>query len=169
MKAKKILCVVMTMAMALAVTITATGCGSSAKEETTTTETTSDVSTDAANPTNIYENMAGEYQDEVSQRATATLTADMDSDNVQITIKWAEDSEDTEEWEMTATMKDDKLVYDDCICTDIEYDENGDVTNEETEYTNGSGYFEFGDDGQLLWTGAKDDDCRSCSFVLNQE
>ena len=168
MKIKKLLIVVLTLAMALAFTLVFTGCGSSDEEAVAPTEQATEENTEHANPTNIYASMAGDYQDEVSQRATATLVADLESDNVQITVMWAEDADDAEKWEMTGVMDGEKLVYTDCKNTEIEYDAAGNVVNEDIDYTNGSGYFEFGSDGALLWTGAEDDDCRACSFVMVQ-
>ena len=57
-------------------------------------------------------------------------------------------------------------IRDSCKCTETLYDEEGNVTEEKTVYTDGEGYFRLTDDGVLKWTGASDEDCRSAEFVM---
>ncbi len=104
----------------------------------------------------IYEELAGAYQDRVSQRATATVTA-MDG-FVYIDVTWGNSADETMEWTMTATLAEDGLlVYNDEKCETFK----GETAT--VNYENAEGFFAPGKDG-LYWTGAATESCQSCIF-----
>lgn len=113
-----------------------------------------------------YSAIAGDYQDRVSQRASLTINGNDAGDAAAITVYWSSSNEMTTRWDMTGTMEENTLSYSDCKCTEILYDEEGNVAEEKTVYTDGEGYFRLTDDGVLKWTGAADEDCRSAEFVM---
>ena len=113
-----------------------------------------------------YSAIAGDYQDRVSQRASLTIKGNDAGDAAAITVYWSSSNEMTTRWEMTGTMEENTLSYSDCKCKETLYDEEGNVTEEKTVYTDGEGYFRLTDDGVLKWTGASDEDCRSAEFVM---
>lgn len=110
-----------------------------------------------------YAGMEGEYQDSVSQKATATVTAS-GSNGAVIKVSWANSAFEATEWTMTAKLYEDGLLsYDDCTCIKTTYADDG-TPSEEVEYTGGEGFFTPQDDGSLLWNGAADEQCASCVF-----
>ncbi|MGN0702537.1 MAG: hypothetical protein ACI4KL_05080 [Lentihominibacter sp.] len=113
-----------------------------------------------------YSEIAGDYQDRVSQRATLTINGNDAGDAAAVTVYWSSSNEMTTRWDMTVTMEDNTLSYSDCKCTETLYDEEGNITKEKTVYTDGEGYLELTEDGVLKWTGASDEDCRSAEFVM---
>ena len=170
MNRKKILALIMTAVMAVGMSFAVTGCGENESQD----EEQVTVEEDAAEPEDTSEvaatvdeivNLAGEYQDEVSQRATATVIADTESQSLGINIMWSSSAWETTMWTMNATKEGDKLVYNDCTRTELVFsDENADP-EETVVYTDKSGSFEISDDGKLLWTGAADPECTECVFV----
>ena len=179
MNKNKILALIMAVVMAFGMAVVVTGCGDesqndeqAAVEEETEPEDTSQV---AASVDEIVA-LAGEYQDEVSQRASATVIADTESQNLSITVMWGSSAWESTMWTMTATKEGNKLVYSDCKRTEMIYsddtdeegtgnDEVGGGAEETVVYENGEGSFEISDDGKLLWTGASDSECQGCVFV----
>ena len=124
--------------------------------------------------------MAGEYQDEVSQRAMATVIANAEAQCVNITVIWGGSATEAAEWTMSAKKEGNKLVYSDCVYKNLIYsdetdqegtgaDETGGGAEETVIYENGTGSFEISDDGKLLWTGAEDEQCQECVFVKMTE
>lgn len=107
-----------------------------------------------------YPDFAGEYIDSYSERASMVI--ENFGYQLGITITWAESAYKTNEWEMTASLKDGKLVYTDCCMIEEDYT-NEDDPEFEVAYMNGSGYFEV-DGGKLKWTGAQDYGCADCVF-----
>lgn len=106
-----------------------------------------------------YENLPGEYQDSVSMRASMAVTECDEKEGLDVIVMWSNEGDQTTTWEMHVTMDNDaRLAYTDCVCTDV----GGECVS--VIYENGTGYFEMGDDGQLLWTGAQDESCRECVF-----
>ncbi|MBR5115126.1 MAG: hypothetical protein IK101_07535 [Oscillospiraceae bacterium] len=110
-----------------------------------------------------YESLAGDYQDEYSQRAHMSGEA-LGSDGVRFTVHWAGSAFENYEWVMTCRLYEDGLLsYDDCVRTYNKTDSEGKTTSE-VESTDGSGFFTPTEDGKLLWDGAEDDYCRECIF-----
>ncbi len=171
----------MTVVMAFGMTMIVTACGEteSQEEEQVTVEEDAaepEETTEAAATVDEIVGLAGEYQDEVSQRATATVIADTESQVLNITVMWGSSAWETTMWTMNATKEDNKLVYSDCKRTEMIYsddtdeegtgeDEVGGGAEETVVYENGSGSFEISDDGKLLWTGASDPECTECVFA----
>ena len=110
-----------------------------------------------------YESLAGDYQDEYSQRAHMAGEA-LGSDGVRFTVHWAGSAFENYEWVMTCRLYEDGLLsYDDCVQTLYKTDTQG-KTSSEVQSTGGSGFFTPTEDGKLLWDGAEDDYCRECIF-----
>lgn len=112
-----------------------------------------------------YKSLEGEYADETSKRATASVES-KGKDGVEIEISWSNSASETVEWEMTAFLgeTDGLLSYNDCVKKVETYDENGNET-EKIEYENGEGFF-TPQDGKLLWNGAADENCTGCVFTF---
>ncbi|MGX8774603.1 MAG: hypothetical protein ACSW8G_06060 [Bacillota bacterium] len=181
MNRKKILALIMTAVLAIGMAVVITACGDEAQdaEQAVAGE---ESETPAEDAESVAENvdeivaLAGEYQDEVSQRATATVITNTESQNLNITVMWGSSAWETTMWTMTATKEGNKLVYSDCKRTEMIFsddtdsegtgnDEIGGGAEETVVYENGSGSFEVSTDGKLLWTGAADPECQECVFV----
>jgi len=195
MRMKKTLALLLTLVMAVGMTFVMTGCGEEtatdsqdeqqgavseeqASPEAETTEPTEET-TQAAEAADAGADLGGEYTDEWSQRASATVVEDPESGNVSITVNWSGSATESAVWTMNAHKEGNKLVYSDCTKKTIFYsedmDEEGDGdedgmgggAQETVEYEGGSGSFEIAD-GKLLWNGADEPDCASCVFVKAQ-
>lgn len=101
----------------------------------------------------------GEYEDTYSMRANMTCSAK--GDKLFIEIMWASSAEETTQWQMSATLKDNCLVYDDCIKTIISTADG--MAKSIVEYDNVSGSFTIKDDN-LYWTGAHELENARCVF-----
>lgn len=167
MKARKLSAVLIVLLLTFALVIT--GCGSKNSGNDEKSETKAEASTSADVQAGIYEELAGEYQDETSQRATAVLIADPETGCAHITVVWGSAANEELRWEMTAEKSDNRLVYSDCRCTQTDYDEGGKDGVEKVIYEDGEGSFVIDDSGRLLWTGAADEDCKDCVFVLSED
>ena len=186
MNTKKILALIMSLVMAVGMTLVFTACGEEESqggdvtveesEDTATGETQAATDETQAAAVEEYIALAGEYQDEVSQRASATVIANTESQNVNITVMWSGSATTAAMWTMNATKEGNKLVYSDCTYSELVYsdetdeegtgaEETGGGAEETVIYKDGSGSFEIADDGKLLWTGAADEQCQSCIFV----
>jgi len=192
MKAKKLMILIMSIVMAFGMMMFFSACTETdqqqdaEQEETTVAEEGESVEPDAAAPeedaeetanaVNEYVNLAGEYQDETSGRAAATVIANTEAKCVNITVTWSSSATESTEWTMSAVKEDNQLVYSDCtkrttvVSEDMDEEGEGDEdgmgggAEETVEYEGGSGSFEISD-GKLLWTGASDEDCTGCVFV----
>lgn len=111
----------------------------------------------------VFNPLAGEYQDETSQRAM--LTFESFGSCAEVTVSWADSASVTEKWEMTLYYNDGKFTYEDCDHTRLTYADEASEPELELISMAGTGYFELSEDGKLLWTGAEDEDCKACSFV----
>ena len=185
MNKKKIFALFMAVIMAIGMTFVITACGedeSQTEEEVTVAEETEppEETTEATVDAEEYVSLAGEYQDEVSQRASATVIADTESQNLNITVMWGSSAWESTMWTMTATKEGNKLVYSDCKRTEMIYSDDSDTeesdngefgggAEETVVYENESGSFDISEDGKLLWTGAPDPDCKDCIFVMYVE
>lgn len=168
MKIRKISIIALIAVLVFASSVMFTGCSDEEKTEETTTEAvTEETTTETASVEYDYENIAGEYQDKTSQRATATLISDPEVGNVKITVMWSNSASEATMWEMTAEINESKLVYKDCKRVEMTFAEGSDAASDPEEtvvYENGEGYFEISDEGTLKWTGAADEECQDCVF-----
>ena len=192
MNTKKLMILIMSIVMAFGMMMFFSACTETdqqqdaEQEETTVAEEGESVEPDAAAPeedaeetanaVNEYVNLAGEYQDETSGRAAATVIANTEAKCVNITVTWSSSATESTEWTMSAVKEGNQLVYSDCTkrttfaSEDLDEEEEGDEdgmgggAEETVEYEGGSGSFEISD-GKLLWTGAADEDCTGCVFV----
>ena len=127
MKTKKLMILIMSIVMAFGMMMFFAACdetdGQDA-EQTTVAEEGESVETDAAAPeedpeatadaVNEYVNLAGEYQDETSGRAAATVIANTEAKCVNITVTWSSSATEFTTWTMSAVKEDNQLVYSDC-------------------------------------------------------
>lgn len=93
--------------------------------------------------------LTGEYQ---CDRAHATVQ-DFDLDSALITIEWAGSAWETARWIIsgpldTGTMT---ISYEGCLNDHLVYDENGEITSQETIYEDGTGTIVFNGDGTFTW------------------
>jgi len=148
------------------------GCGKENNESATNvesevssnTENSSDVVDEAVDSKPDYSAFVGNYQDIVSQRAVATISESKDKESCRILVHWGNSAFESVQWTMNAVWADEKLSYTDCIKQIVSTDEDGKTTST-TEYENGKGYFTFnGENGNLSWVGAEDENCRECVF-----
>ena len=191
MNMKKLMALIMSVVMALGMTLMFTACDETesqdadqaavSEEETAPAEdpapAPAEDTEEVAEATNEIVDLSGEYQDEWSQRASATVIANTESGNVNITVTWSGSATESAEWTMNAVKEGNKLVYSDCVKRTLIYSEDmdeegegdedgmGGGAQETVEYENGSGSFEISSDGKLLWNGADEPDCASCVFV----
>lgn len=189
MKTKELMILIMSIVMAFGMMMFFAACSETDgqdAEQATVAEEGESVETDAAAPeedpaatadaVNEYVNLAGEYQDETSGRAAATVIANTEAKCVNITVTWSGSATESTEWTMSAVKEGNQLVYSDCVKKNMFYSEDmdeegegdedgmGGGAEETVEYEGGSGSFEISD-GKLLWTGAADEDCTGCVFV----
>ena len=181
MKMKKITALILSVIMVVGMSLVITACGEETAQEeeqatTAETEAAPEETTQSPEVVEEYISLAGEYQDEVSQRATATVITDAENQSLNITVMWSGSATTADMWTMNATKEGNQLVYSDCVKSELIYsddtdqegtgdEEIGGGAEETVVYENGSGSFEISDDGKLLWTGAEEPDCQSCVFV----
>lgn len=109
-----------------------------------------------------YADLAGQYYDSYSQRATMTVEAD-GANGVKIVVDWSSSASESTEWTMTARLTEDGLLsYNDCACSNIATAADGAETVDIVS-TDGEGWFTF-DGDKLCWTGAADENCVNCVF-----
>lgn len=181
MNKKKLIALMMTAVMAVGMTFVMTACGGSESQEepqeaVEETEATTEDQSQVVQTVDEYVALAGEYQDEVSQRATATVVANTESKSVNITVMWSNSATEASMWTMNAEKEGNQLIYSDCVYTELIYsdetdeegtgaEETGGGAEETVVYEGGSGSFEITDEGKLLWNGAADQQCQECVFV----
>lgn len=181
MKMKKITALILSVIMVLGMSLVITACGEETAQEeeqatTAETEAAEEETTQSPEIVEEYVALAGEYQDEYSQRASATVITDAENQSVNITVMWSGSATTAAMWTMNATKEGNQLVYSDCVKTELIYsddtdqegtgdEEVGGGAEETVVYENGSGSFEISEDGKLLWTGAEEPECQSCVFV----
>ncbi len=87
------------------------------------------------------------------------------SDELLITINWGSGAFDSAEWSMTGTYdsKSDKIQFNDCTLTYIHYNDDG-SSNEDVQYTDGTGAIYIADDGYLYWEDDKEQMGSGCYF-----
>lgn len=110
----------------------------------------------------IYDNLAGEYSDTFSGRAVLDITAI--EGGVKALVSWGSSASENDTWEMTLTVGEDELFsYTDGKHIRHTWNEKGEEATEEIAKDQ-NGYFELNEKGDLLWTGAADEDCKECVF-----
>lgn len=113
-----------------------------------------------------YAELAGQYYDAYSQRATMSVEAD-GANGVKLLVSWSSSASETTEWTMTARITEDGLLtYKDCVCSNIVTAEDGTQTVAIVS-TDGEGWFTF-DGDKLCWTGTTDESCVDCVFEKAQ-
>jgi len=133
-------------------------------EASSNTESSSDVVDEAVDSKPDYSAFVGNYQDIVSQRAVAQITENEDMESCHIVVYRGSSAFETVQWTMNGKWANEKLSYTDCKKEIISTGYDGTVTTT-TAYENGKGYFTFnGENGNLSWIGAEDENCRECVF-----
>ena len=103
---------------------------------------------DGQNPVMNY---IGNY---VCERADIQISADGD-EGAEAIVTWGGSASSNSSWIMSGTFDEDTLTfeYHDCIRTNYEYDEEGNITSEEEVYVGGHGFifFKEGDPLTLTW------------------
>lgn len=133
---KKILVAILTLVMVFALC----ACGNSAPAEEET----------------ALANLSGDYQDEVSMRATMTLTP-LEGDTYQIGINWPSSASEGAAWEATGEFDGEKIFYNDGISYVYLYDEDGNMTKSDEE-EGLAGTLAVGDDGKIEWFGSTEEE-----------
>lgn len=111
----------------------------------------------------FYAGLSGKYEDSVSQRAWAEVTAN-GSESVTIVVHWSSSAFEYDQWTMTARLAEDGLLsYPGEEHSIFTTDADGSTMQMMADAALVPGWFEFVD-GKLLWTGANDEQCRACVF-----
>lgn len=111
------------------------------------------------------QDITGNYQDSVSQRATMTINEGEDG-TYDVCVMWSSSATEETEWNMNCKLEEGKLSYEDSDKIFRVYEDDDPESFEETELLGeGAGYFEI-TDGKLCWTGAVDKECKDCQFEL---
>ncbi len=106
--------------------------------------------------------LVGDYQDTVSQRASACVERHGDVYN--ISVNWSDSALELNCWTMyDAVREDGKLSYRGEEISHSTYDAEGNETSSDMTMSNNLGWFEI-KDGMLYWTGAAQEECRACVF-----
>ena len=93
----------------------------------------------------------------VCDRANVFIEATDSENGASANVTWSSSAWENSTWVMTGTFDADeqRFEYHDCVRTDYEYDDAGDVKSQTETYTGGHGFmfFEDGDDGvtRLTW------------------
>ena len=124
------------------------------------------VEADAQNP---VMNLIGSYADKTSQRASMVIECEGQS-GAKVEISWANSAFETVLWEFTGAFnaEDNTIVYDNCVCSTLTYDED----NFETailNYADGTGKLVVGEDWTITWVDDKEDAGKDCVFVFSAE
>ena len=144
------------MALTILMVITMAACSS--KEKKPTPE---DVVEKVAPPENFE--LAGEWQDTVSQRAMMTIDAG-EGDTYDVEINWGSSADETTTWTFSGTFDTAGgfLYYEDCQKVTTTADKDGNI-QEKVEYENGEGAISYYD-GYLRWEDKKEDAGKDCKF-----
>lgn len=105
--------------------------------------------------------IAGLYQDSTSQRASLEILKF--GDLYDLTVTWASSASEVTYYYISGNYEDNKITYGGEQIAIYQYDENGEETFIDSTATNNLGYFEI-KDGKLYWTGAAQDQCKTCVF-----
>lgn len=121
------------------------------------------------------EEFAGEWQDEVSQRAVLHIASSLEMDEMDVSepgvysvaVHWGDSYNSAVQWRMTAVAgaQDEILYYENGSKVEITFPEDGNASAEETViWDNSAGYFMFRD-GYLTWYDEKEPQAADCRFV----
>lgn len=94
-------------------------------------------------------NFIGEYQ---CERAHATVEC-IGTDEALITIEWGDSAWSLARWDVFGRLDLDTLTieYSNCTKTYVTYGDDGEISNQEVEYYDGTGTIVFHDDGTFTW------------------
>jgi len=108
----------------------------------------------------------GSYTDSFSQRAVLDVT--YDNGVVTGLVSWGSSASEMETWQMTLEYSGEGILYySDCTHASHIWNEKGEEKYEALA-ENEEGYFFVNEDGSLAWSGAPDESCASCVFVLDK-
>lgn len=120
------------------------------------------MSLEAYQKQHIDDPLVGDWQDTVSQRATAYVQRI--GDIYFVSVNWADSAYAFTCWTMVNAVREgDRLTYQGEEIGHYTYDEDGNDESAEVTMANNVGYFEIRD-GLLYWTGAAQETCRACVF-----
>lgn len=106
--------------------------------------------------------LVGDYMDTVSQRAEACVERLGDVYNISVT--WADSESEITCWTVYGAVREEnRLSYQGEEIGHYTYDEEGSEITAVTTAANNLGWFEI-NDGLLYWTGAAQEECRTCVF-----
>ena len=112
----------------------------------------------------FYAGLEGNYADTVSQRAMAEVTAN-GGEGVTIVVKWGSSASKTDQWKMEARRTEDGLLsYPGEEHSLFVTEADGTVNQMMADAAMVPGWFAVSEDGHLEWTGANDEQCRTCIF-----
>ena len=155
---KKLSKIILALSLVCAMVLSFAACSNEKKDDASTTspaETTAPVSTDAAAPSdeedgqNPIMNYVGRYDN-----GGCHILVEADGDNgAKISIEWPMTDDEKETYTMSGDFDFDTFTvhYDNSTKTVYTLDAEGNVTDEEIKYTDGSGKIVFHDDGTLDW------------------
>ena len=97
-------------------------------------------------------NWIGRYSSPQEERASAVVACE-GMDSARITITWSGSAWERAEWEIIGKLDLDTLTitYTGATKAIVTRDENGNVVNEEVEYSDGTGTVVFNEDGTFIW------------------
>ena len=111
-----------------------------------------------------YADLEGSYADTVSQRAMAEVTAN-GGEGVTIVVKWGSSASETDQWKMEARLTEDGLLsYPGEERSVFVTEADGTVNQMMADAAMVPGWFAVSEDGHLEWTGANDEQCKTCVF-----
>ena len=121
------------------------------------------------------EEFAGEWQDEVSQRAVLHIASSLEMDEMDVSepgvysvaVHWGGSYNSAVQWRMTAVAgaQDEILYYENGSKVEITFPEDDNAPAQETViWDNSTGYFMFRD-GYLTWYDEKEPQAADCRFV----
>lgn len=106
--------------------------------------------------------LVGFYQDRVGQRATAYV--ERFGDTCTVSVNWSDSADTFHCWTMYNVVNEgDKLTYESEEIGCYTYDADGNETSADVTNTDVPGFLEI-KDGVLFWTGASQEECRTCEF-----
>lgn len=136
------------------------------------------------------EEFAGDWQDEVSQRAALHIASALEMDELNLSelselggaysdldaykgvysvaVHWGGSYNSATQWRMIAVAgaQDDILYYENGSKVEITFPEDDNAPAQETViWDNSSGYLRFSDDGYLTWHDEKEPQAEDCRFV----
>ena len=137
-----------TLAALLCIAAMLTACGGQTPDVTpdpAPEETEPEVTVVAVDPA-----LEGDYHEQIAGRGMLSLQCTSDG-GADISVHWSSSASESSEWSIHVTYDEEKnaLVYTDAVKTDFVY-ESEDKSTETEDYSDGTGYFEIGDD-TLTW------------------